>query len=109
MHTCPITLGHKATSSVFTKTTYIEEINKLENPCTPKKVYSRKHGRHTLVELLCSFVSIDQIEKREFTLFLAGNGYWGPIFGWSCNCKDFKDKLPSCKSCSNKLLKGENY
>ena len=61
------------------------------------------------VVLLCSFMSMDQIEKRSFTLFSAGNGDWGPIFGWSCNCKDFKDELPSCKSCYNKLIKGINY
>ena len=98
MNTYLIALGHKARDDILTKTTCIEEINKLENSNTPLNVYSRKHGRFISVALPCSFASMDQIEKKAFALFAARNRDWGPLFGLSCNCKDFKDQLPSCKS-----------
>ena len=73
MNACPITLGHKAGGSMLAETTCIEEIEKFMNPSAPLKVFSIKHGKCTSVVLLCSFVSMDQIEKRQFSLFPDGN------------------------------------
>ena len=72
--TCPITLGYKQKQHITTETTHIEEMNKLQDPFNPIKVCSKDCGRYTSVVLLCGFISMDQIEKRSYTLFSAGNG-----------------------------------
>ena len=94
---------------IVNETTYTEEMNKLQDPFNPTKVHSKDCGRYTSVVLLCGFISMDQIEKRSYTLFSAGNGDWGAIYGWSCYAKDISNKLPSCKLCEQKLIKGLNY
>ena len=42
--TYPITLGHK--DNILTETTYIDEINKLEDPHTTIEVYSKLYASY---------------------------------------------------------------
>ena len=44
IHAYPITLGHKNKDNILMETTYIKEINKLEDLNVGLKVYSKKHG-----------------------------------------------------------------
>ena len=104
----PLALGEKNKINMLDELTCINSINQVEDPMSTIKVYSKKHKAHMLVTLILGFISINQIEKRSYALFAGGNSKFGALHGWSCNCKDIKDRLISCKTCQNKLLKGIN-
>ena len=92
----------------MTEITCTEEMNKLQDPFNPIKVHSKDCGCCTPMVLLRRFISMDQIEKRSYTLFSSGNGDWGAIRGYSYCTKDILNKLPSCETCENKLIRGLN-
>ena len=107
-YTYPTSLGHKNKTNMINEKTYINSINRLEDCNSPIKVFSKVHQTCIAVVLLLGFISMDQIEKRSYTLFAGGNSKYGAMHGQSCNFEDIKDKLISCKKCERKLQKGEN-
>ena len=88
--------------------TYINDINNREDPTRPFKVYSKKHDSFVNVVLFLEFISMDQIEKRSYTLFAGGNSKFGATCAWSCCYDDIADRLVPCKRCNDKSLKGED-
>ena len=107
-HTYPASLGHKNKTNMINEKSHINSINRLEDYNSPIKVFSKVHQTCISVVLLLGFISMDQIEKRSYTLFAGGNSKYGAMYGQSCNFEDIKDKLISCKGCERKLQKGVN-
>ena len=74
-----------------------------------KKIYSKKKVKYIKVVFMYSHVSMDQIEKRSYTLQAGGNSFYGARCGYSCNYKEIANNLCSCESCKEKLSQGIDF
>ena len=107
--TYPAGLGHKIKLSIIEEITHINSLNDAECHSKEKKHYSKNKGKHIKVVFMCSNVSLDQIEKRSYTLNAGGNSVYGARHGYSSNYKDIANKLCSCESCKEKLSQGIDF
>ena len=106
--TYPVTFGHKSKENMINETTHIKEFNRRENPANPFKVCSKIDGGCTWAILHLLFTSMDQLEKRSYTLFSGGNSKYGATCGMSCNWEDILWKILPCSKCVKDLSKGKN-
>ena len=106
--TYPVAFGHKSKENMINENTCIEEFNFRENPSNPFKAYSKADGGHIWVILCLLFISMDQLEKRNYALFAGGNSKYGATYGWSCNWEDILGKILPCSKCVLNLSKGKN-
>jgi len=80
LYTYPVVLGYKCKDSIVREVTYINNINVREDPTKSFKVYSKKYKAFVHVVLFLEFISMDQLEKRSYTLFADSNSKFGATY-----------------------------
>ena len=108
LYTYPVALEHKCKDSIIEEVTYINDINVREDPTKPFKVYSKKYKAFVHIVLFLEFISMDQLEKRSYTLFADGNSKFGATYAWSCCYDNIAEQLVLCKRYNNKSLNGKD-
>ena len=58
---------------MINENTYVKDLSNRENQLNSFKVYSKNEGRCIWTALCLLFISIDQLEKQNYTLFVGSN------------------------------------